>query len=184
VNIKRHKPFLYIFLYLNHTNNGDNMKKYFIILFINIILFVGCSNLKNTPIGKVEELFSKYQKYDIEVSSKLDEYLSNTTLTVDQKEKYKQIMKKQYENLVYKIKDDVINGDKASVIAEIIVTDYYKIISDNDISDFDNILESMENAKEKVTYTVYFTLEKVNGVWKVSNLNQDNIDKISGIYKY
>ena len=48
----------------------------------------------------------------------------------NQKSTYSDIMKKQYKDMTYKIKDEVIDGDTATVTAEIEVYDYYKINKD------------------------------------------------------
>ena len=37
-------------------------------------------------------------------------------------------MTNNFENLTYTIKDEVVNGDTATVEAEIQVTDFYKVI--------------------------------------------------------
>ena len=44
-------------------------------------------------------------------------------------------------------------------------------------------LEQLKNAKEKVKYTVDFTLTKVDGQWIVDDLSNEIRDKINGIYE-
>ena len=83
------------------------MKK--ILLFISIIiLLTGCGNLMNTPTKQVEELFSKYQSYDNDIKNELDTLLNKETLTDSQRNEYRDIIKNQYKNLTYTIKDEKI----------------------------------------------------------------------------
>ena len=43
-------------------------------------------------------------------------------------------------------------------------------------------LTQMENVNDTVTYTIEFTLTKVDGVWKIDNLSNADIEKIHGIF--
>ncbi len=82
-------------------------------------------------------------------------------------------MKKHYQNLTYKIKDEEVNGNTAVVIVEIEVTDYANVLRDsesylsenpqefqNDLGEYDVTLYSeyrlnkLEEAKDKVKYTL------------------------------
>lgn len=109
------------------------MKKYekIVLGFLFLLLVVaGCSNTMNTPTSKVEEFFSKYQNMDDDVATQLDQVLKDdTTMSDEQKEKYKALMEKQYQNLSYKIEDETINGDNATVDVEIKVLDYATTIN-------------------------------------------------------
>ncbi|MBR1377436.1 MAG: hypothetical protein IJ565_06480 [Bacilli bacterium] len=177
------------------------MKK-FIWSFIFVALFlVGCTNLNNTPINKVEDLFNNYQTLDESIINDLNKSLENTTYTESQKEKYKDIMKNQYKSLTYQIKDDEINGDIATVTVAVTVKDYYKILKEANIyfeshkEEFlengsytikfnDYKLDKLKDAKDKVTYTIDFHLTKVNDKWMIDELSDETLDKISGIYAY
>ena len=84
----------------------------------------------NTPTSKVEEFFSKYQNMDDDVATQLDQVLKDdTTMSDEQKEKYRALMEKQYQNLSYKIEDETINGYNATVDVEIKVLDYATTIN-------------------------------------------------------
>ena len=72
------------------------MKKLFTFLFF-LILFIGCSNINNTPTKKVEELLNKYQTLDSDVLSNLEYSMESNNLTEEQKNIYRDIMKKQYK---------------------------------------------------------------------------------------
>lgn len=43
-------------------------------------------------------------------------------------------------------------------------------------------LTQMENVKDTVTYTIEFTLTKVNGEWQLDSLSNADIEKLHGIY--
>lgn len=101
------------------------MKKLLICLSLFVLLLTGCTNNMNTPTKKVEEFLGKYQSMDSEVLNQLDEVISNdTTMSDEDKNDYRSLMEKQYQNLSYKIKDEEIDGDSATVLVEIEVFDY------------------------------------------------------------
>ena len=170
------------------------MKK-IILLGVTIItlltILVGCS-LSNTPTSKVEELFSKYQRLDTDISDEIDTLLSTETLTNDQKDRYIKLIENQYRNLTYEIKDEKIDGDIAVVTTQIEVLDYRKAISelntevgnDYDILEYNNKkLDKLEEVKDKVAYTIEINVVKDDdGNWKLSNLSSNDIKKIQGMY--
>jgi len=128
----------------------------------------------------------------------LDSLITDTEYTLDQQDKYRELMKKHYQNLKYEIKEETINGDKATVTVEIEVVDYSKILSEspdeslyldeegNYSADlfYDYQLGRMEEAKETVKYTITFYLTKVDDEWALDNLSEDTKEKIHGIYVY
>ena len=171
---------------------------------IIVIMMTGCANLMNTPTKKVEYLLSKYQKNDEEVLKQLDEtLLTDTILTVEQKERYKNIMKRQYKDLTYKIKNEAIDGKTAVVEVEIEVYNYAKAITEtennlisnpdiykdetgdiNTITYNDDKLAALENASDRVKYTINFTLSKDDEEWIVDDLTETERMKIHGLYAY
>jgi hypothetical protein len=176
------------------------MKKILVVL-IAIISLTGCKmgeKLTNTPTNKVETYLNSYQSLDSNLLNDLDNLIRDTDYTVDQKASYKELMKTHYKNLVYSIKDETINGDKATVTAEIEVTDYSKIISteanQEDYLDeeglydkelfYDYQLGIMKDTKETVKYTIIFYLTKVNDTWALDDLTEATKEKIHGIYVY
>ena len=179
------------------------MKKLLLILF-GIVFVVGCANLMNTPTKKVEYLLSKYQKNDEEVLKQLsDTLVSETVLEDSQKERYKEIMKKQYSNLTYVVKNEAIDGKTAVVEVEIEVYDYSKAITEiennllensekykDDTGEINNTLynddklSALENMKDRVKYTINFTLSKVDEEWIVDDLTETERMKIHGLYAY
>ena len=181
------------------------MKK-FLSIALFILILTGCSmgNMDNTPTKKVEEYLNNYQTLDSNVLSKLDSIVEQETLfDEDQKATYKDILKKHYQDLVYKIKEETINGDKATVEVEIEVNDYTKALKEaedyratnesefmDDNDTFDEVkfntykLNLLKANKERVKYTIYFSLTKVNDKWVLDDLTQTEEDKLLGIYEY
>ena len=179
------------------------MKK--IVLFIIISVFIlGCDNLMNTPTKKVEEFFNKYKTIDNKVIEQLDYTIDNDyELTNEQKEKYKNIMKKQYNDLVYTIKEETVDGNSATVKTEIEVYDYSKSIieADNYLQNnqeefldengtvnkkkfIDKKLDLMSKNTDRVKYTLILSLTKNNDVWKMNDITEIDRQKIHGIYSY
>ena len=179
------------------------MKK-FLLLIMPMLLLVGCDNVMNNPTKRVETFLNKYQTMDNEVLTQLDTTLNNdTTLTKEQKQTYRDIMKKQYQNLTYVIKDEEVDGDTATVKVEIEVYDFNKAMNDADsyllqnqeeFIDENNAIDNekfmdykikqMKDTKEKVKYTIDFTLTKNDNKWQLNNVDEITRQKIHGIYNY
>ena len=166
------------------------MKKKIIVLGIVLFLLVGCS-MANTPSSNVEALLMKYQKVDMDINNGIDTVLDEQNFTDAHRERYRKIIEKQYKNLSYEIKEEKIDGDKATVIVEIEVTDYKGAISDLTFDSsiytkesFDEEkLNRLENASGKVKYTLELSLTKdSDDVWKLDALTEEQIKKIQGMY--
>ena len=171
-----------------------------------LVIFTGCENdLMNTPTKRVETLMTNYITLDEEVLRDLDEtLLTETVMTPNQKDRYRDILKRQYQHLSYEIKDETIDGDNATVSVEIEVYDYNKVINeantylndnpnefiqeDNNITDVskfnDHKLNMLENTKDKVKYTLNLTLSKEDDKWVLDDLTDTEISKIHGMYTY
>ncbi len=164
-----------------------------------LFLLVGCDmgeDMTNTPTKKVEAYLDGYQKLDDNVLNDLDALIDDTEYTIEQKARYRDIMKKHYSNLKYEIKDEHIDGDVATVDTEVEVSDYSKILSEevnqDDYKDeegnydaskyFDYQLDRLEKATEKVKYNITFNLTKKDGEWVISDLDETSKEKIHGIY--
>lgn len=167
-----------------------NKKKLQALLVIPILFLIGCT-MANTPTSKVEALFTKYQTIDSDISSGIDDILEEQDMENTQKDRYRDIIENQYKNLTYQIKEELIDGNTATVTTEIEVLDLKKAI--NDLV-FDSTiytkntydeekLNRLENAKDKVKYTLEFTLTKdTDGEWKLDALTNEQIKKIQGMY--
>lgn len=180
------------------------MKKIIVFLALLCFTFTGCDNVMNTPTKRVEEFLNQYQKMDDTVLTQLDETLSeDATLTEEQKITYKEIMKNQYKNLVYTIKEETVDGDNATVKVEIEVYDYNKamISADNYLitnqdeflnddgtvnneSFMDYKIKQMKDTEEKVKYTLELTLTKKDKKWVMDDISEIDRQKIHGIYNY
>ena len=173
------------------------------LLFMSIFLLTGCTSLMNTPTDKVEEYLDKYKTVDNEIVDQLEKVVDEVgTMNRDNKDKYKELMKKQYQNLSYKIKDETIDGDKATVETEIEVYDYKTSMDNSDrylsehndeflkedkTVDNDKFmtykLEALEKVKDKVTYTINFSLTKdKDGKWKLDEISDTDRLKLHGLY--
>lgn len=180
--------------------------KKILFVFLGLFLLVGCTNtMNNTPSDKVEEFLGKYQKMDDDVLTQLDVILDNDTeMDEGQKKDYRSLMEKQYQNLSYKIKDEKIEDDTATVDVEIEVYDYQTSITKskeyydthkdeftNDDDDDDTGIKSyidykikeMKNVTDKTTYTMTFNLTKdENDEWVVDDINDTDRQKLHGLY--
>ena len=179
------------------------MKK-LIILFVSIILLCGCDDINNTPTKQVEAFFNKYQTLDKDVLDDLDRIIAEEEMfDTTAREEYRKLIKDQYRNLTYMIKEERIDGDDATVSAEITVVDYSKVIAEaelyknNNLDEFkdDNgdyqvskysnyVIEELKKAKDKVKYTVEIELTKIDDKWQIKGIDETTEDKILGIYKY
>ncbi len=175
------------------------MKKLLVIL--SIFLLVGCE-INNTPKKKVEQFLSNYQVLHKDVISDLDGMINKTNYTSEQKERYKELMKKQYKSLIYEIKDETIDGNTAFVDVQIEVINYGKRLADceNYLNEHRDLfttngtydetkflsyqLDELEKEKERIKYTITFNLTKVDGKWEINDLTETMEDKINGIYIY
>jgi len=181
-----------------------NIKKIlFIVLGFIFIFTTGCDNVANTPTKKVEELMAKYQTADSDVLDDLDDVItSEVGLTTEQQDRYRALLKKQYQSLTYEIKEERIEGDNATVEVEIEITDFAKANSEaeeylaNNSGEFnddegnysinkyiDYRLDKLEDTKDKVKYTLELTLTKEDEEWEVDNLTETERQKIHGIYE-
>ena len=216
------------------------MKKILILLscIMVVILLSGCS-MDNTPTKKVENFLDNYTSHSDKVLNQLKEMIDSDSLMDDnQRNTYSEIMKRQYKDMTYEIKDETINGDNATVTAEIEVYDYYKTNKDaeeyynNNPNEFSNNkdqdvvdkakdvvedavegvkdaveganndnntttnsndsdskfiqyrLDQLTNTKERVKYTVDFTLTKVDNKWKLNDIDDATRQKIHGLYEH
>lgn len=169
------------------------MKRFLLLVFLLSLSLFGCS-LSNTPTSKVEELLMKYQKLDSDIKADIETVLSDDTLTLEQKNRYRALLEKQYKNMQYEVKEEMIDGDKAVVTVSIEVTDFKKVIKEveGEYVDMDNYsikeyndtkLQRLEKAMDKVTYTLDIdVIKNENGNWYVDNLTNLDKKKIQGMY--
>lgn len=177
------------------------MKKYLLII-LSIFMLTGCSDLMNTPTKRVEEFLGKYQTMDTKVIDELEETInSDTSLNDEAKKEYKKALKRQYQNLSYKIKDETYNGNNATVEVEIEVYNYKKSNDNSDsyvLEHKDEFLNSdgtldnekvnlykmkqMHETKDKIKYTIELGCTKEKSKWTLDNITEATRTKIHGLY--
>ncbi|MCI6266455.1 MAG: hypothetical protein MR598_06410 [Erysipelotrichaceae bacterium] len=164
-------------------------KKFLTLTFLLIIILTGCE-LSNNPTSKVEEQLSKYQMLDKDITISYTDLSNDVDMDNETKQRYEKLIKKQYQNLSYEIKEETIDGDTAVVVVQIEVVDYQKIIEKYDQTTYskeeyhDKVLTDLEKATEKVTYTINFTTNKdEKGNWQVVPLTTIERQKLLGMNK-
>jgi len=170
-------------------------------LIVLALLLAGCelgSDMTNNPTSKVEGYLDGYKRLDQSVLTDLDNMIENNRYTIEQRTTYKELMKKHYRDLTYEIKDETVNGNRATVEVEIEVTDYNKALSghtnpDDYLDDEGNYSESklydyqldlMKKSEDRVKYTIIFYLTKEKDKWTLDELSETTKEKIHGIYIY
>ena len=171
------------------------MKK-FIFLIISLVILTGCGNMNNTPTKKVEAFLNKYQTNDSDVMADLDDVLLfDADLTDDERNDYREFMKKHYQDMTYKIKDETIDGDSATVTAEITVRNYtdavnnannYRLENASEFNDENTFasyrLGEIKKVTDTETYTLTFYLTKLDEQWTINPISSDDESKLNGLY--
>ncbi len=177
------------------------MKKIISLLVISLFLF-GCSCSDMGAKNAVSNYLAQYNNLSDEVLDDLDKTIIGEDLSDTQIEKYKEIIKKQYQDLKYEIVDEKYDGNKATITAKISVYDLYKAQKDankymtDNTSEFyengiysnkkytDYKLDQMKMVNDRVTYTIDFIVNKKDNTWVVQQPSQSDLEKIHGIYNY
>lgn len=183
---------------------GDKMKK-IILCLLSILLLSGCGEkVFNTPVKKVETFLQNYQTLSVDIVEQLNKVVNEEeNFNADQRLAYKELMKKHYQDLTYEIKDEKIDGDKATVTVEIEVRDYSKALKEadqylenNKTEFYDDKgvyneflfttyrIEQLKKVKDKVKFTLNLTLSKMNDEWKLDPISDIDEQKINGVYYY
>lgn len=187
------------------VEGGDFMKKvYKLLLVVGICLVLaGCGCMKKTAKGAVQDYLNQYKNLSSNVISSMDDVVNDENLTDSQKEKYRDILKRQYQDLKYEIVNEKYDGDNATVEVKITVYDLYKVQKDannyltnsgdefkengvysNDL--FMNYkLDKMKKVTDTVEYNITFNVTKDDkGNYKVNDLSNSDLEKIHGVYNY
>ena len=98
------------------------MKKILLIV-LALICLSGCScNNNNTARGAVEAFLDEYRNLSASVVGDMDDVVdSEENLNDEQKDKYRDILRKQYTDLTYEIIGEDYNDDTALVETKITV---------------------------------------------------------------
>lgn len=179
------------------------MKKKFFLIVSLLLLVVGCGCMKKTAKGAVQDYLNQYKNLSANVISDMDNVIDNENLTDTQKEKYRDVLKKQYQDLKYDIVSEKYDGDNATVDVKIKVYDLYKVQKDandylttsgdefkengvfsNDLF-MDYKLDKMKKTMDTIEYNITFNVTKDDkGNYKVSDLSNTDLEKIHGVYNY
>ena len=154
-----------------------------------ILLVCGCSfdlnKIDNTPKKQVEKYLNEYQTLSDNVTIDLN-FISEKEFRLNdkQKEEYIDIMKNNFKNMTYEIKDEMVNGNNSVVEVEIIVNNFSKAYKNCNPDDIDCKLDKMKKTKEKIKYLIYFNVNKdENNNWKVEDITETDEEKLLGIYE-
>ena len=180
------------------------MKRLLLCLMLVLSMFFvsGCGMEKSARDVAIEYL-ELYRTKDKVVMDELGEFIENENLNDTQKEKYKEILEREYGTLMYKVVDEQYEGNVAFITMEITVIDLYKSqeesakyfnenptkFNDED-GEYDRDLytdyklDMMSKEKDTITYTIDIKVEKDGDDWKVVQLSNESLEKIHGIYNY
>lgn len=177
------------------------MKK-FIAVIVTVLLLSACG-LSSSPSGKVKAFLNGYVTLKDDVKADLDTKVASENLSEEAQNIYNDVLTRQYKNMKYEIKDEKIDGDKATVKVKLTVYDLYKIDKDtvnymnNNPAEFNdengvysenkfNIyrLNQMLNTNETVNYEIDFYLNNKDGEWIIESPDRVVLEKIHGLYNY
>ncbi len=177
------------------------MKK-FLVLISTLFMVVGCSCTNETAKDVVDKYLNDYKGLKDNILQDIDTIIEEENLTKDEEDIYRDILKKQYRDLDYKIEDESYDGDTAHVTVKITVYDLYKASREastylnSNPGDFltdgeydaqkylDYKLRLMKDTKETVTYNIVIETKKVDGKWQVVQPSNEVLEKIHGLYNY
>lgn len=175
------------------------MKKFLLLAFITL-LFCSCS-MTGGPSIKVSEYLSKFNSLDESLIQNMESTIQGENLSIDNLAIYRNVLKRQYQDLKYDIVEESINGDNAVVIAKITVYDLYTSKQNSEtymnehqeeFLNTDNIfdeemymkyrLENMLSTKDTVSHNISFNLTKKDGEWVIDDIDRVTLEKIHGLY--
>ena len=181
------------------------MKKKIIIflLMFGSLLLVGCDE-NMTAKEAVRDYLEMYVTLDDRVTDQLDEFVNKEDLSDEQKEKYKEVLRKEYTSLSYSLENERVEGDVAYITAKVNVIDLYKVQKDalnyfeehkdefnNEDGEYDKNrfldykLDQMKMATDTIDYEIEFkVVNEGNNEWVVSQLSNESLEKLHGIYNY
>ena len=163
-------------------------QKWIGVVIICMCFLVGCE-LANTPTAQVEDLLSKYQMLDDDITVSYVDLIPDGTIQEEFQDDYEDLIKKQYRDLAYEVKEEEIDGNQATVTVEIEVSDYGEVLRQYDVSTYgsdaeyhQDVLKALKEVKDKVVYTIDFEVAmNDNDEWKVQPLDAEMKEKLLGI---
>ena len=144
-----------------------------VVLILILFVLSGC-NLNNNPTSKVEEVLSNYQGLNKNIVYDYKVFTNQEEVDSSLEKKYIDVIKNQYQNMTYEIKEETIDGNYATITTEIEVKDFTNIINNyGTITNHEEYLKELNNQKDKVTYTVDFTVTKKDNTWVLDALTEE-----------
>ena len=177
------------------------MKKILVVL-ISLLFVVGCACSNDKASDAVEKYLNNYKSLSDNVLEDIDELVENENLADEQSETYKEVLKRQYRDLVYTIENESYDGDTADVTVKITVYDYYKASKDannhlnNNQEEFltdgeydatkylNYKLNQMKIIQDSISYNIVFRVINIDNKWQVEQPDEDTLEKLHGIYNY
>lgn len=175
------------------------MKK-FLIIIISLFCLIGCQSNNKYAAVTLETYLNKYKNLDKDVLESIDSDVANQDLTDSQKDKYKDILKRQYQDMEYNILQENYNGNEALIKVELNVYNLGEVNRNVDLYMKENIsyfldekwnfdnnkfidykLDAMLVQHNKVKYEIEFILHFDNGLWIVMQPSDDVLKKIHGL---
>lgn len=176
------------------------MKKIASLLLL-ILLITGCGG-SNARMA-TENYLKKYRTLNSEVLVDLENIVDKENLTEKQKDKYREVLKKQYKDLTYEIIEEEYDEEVSYVTVKVSVYDLYKAQSDASVylqnnqnkfldSDgnydpskfIDYKLDRMKDMTDRIDYTIVFTVTKEDDKYVVEQPTEEDLLKIHGVYNY
>ena len=174
------------------------MKRKIILITILILLLVGCS--KNLTVKEAtSDYLNRYINLDESIIEQLNTQASRYYKNNSVKDKYIDVLKRQYSNLEYEIVNETYDNEFAYTNIKIMVYDLYKAQKNatENINDFllpdgnydmdaFNLykLDKMLTTENKVENTITIKLLREDNTWEVLQLSNENLEKLHGIYNY
>ncbi len=165
------------------------------ILVVLLFLLSACT--KTDASFEVIKYLNKFKNHDEEVISSLHKLAIFEEISLEEQNLYELVMKRQYTDLEYKIKEEHYNGDEAYIGVDISVYDYEEsknramTIIKNEPQKYDtkekilNLeLQEMEKEEKRIFYTIDFEVAYEKGKWKLKAPSKEILEKIHGIYAY
>ena len=180
------------------------MKKKIRILLVILcsIFLTGCMGIM-TAKEAVSDYLEMYVTLDSHVIEQLNAFVDSEDLSNEQKEIYKEVLRKQYSTLTYTIDGETYQDDIAYIKTNVNVINLHDIQKesldyfnehkeefdgtdgDYDKSKFlDYKLNEMKKAQARISYEIEFKVVKNDNNWEVSQLSNEDLEKIHGIYEY
>ena len=150
-------------------------------------MITGCT--KNNPRDRVVSFLDEYKNLSANVINNIEQKLADTNWTEEEKDKYRNVLKRQFKDLEYSVVGERFDKGITYVDTEIVVYNYYQVkedatYTDTDISITEYMLDNMSTTNERVKYNITFKVEKdESGDYQIIDLQDSDIEKIHGIYE-